>query len=118
MREILAILQEKHEVIRITPACAGNTILTDQLQPTLQWITPACAGNTICFIFVAISGSGSPPHVREIPLSRVAFHLYFRITPACAGNTNGKRIVTTRRGGSPPHVREIPQASNQNNQSI
>ena len=101
----------KHLTARITPACAGNSYITNRIRTAIR-ITPACAGNSsvsppcaacrrdhprVCgeqrYFPITLSISpGSPPRVRgtasifwrRLPGSR--------ITPACAGNSRFKSL--------------------------
>ena len=75
---------------------------------------------------LVLTGSGSPPRVRERHFGVVKMEVPNRITPACAGKTNGEKLeiweiedhprvcgkdvipetVGQDTGGSPPRVRE------------
>ena len=57
------------------------------LDSDLVRITPACAGNTSRSFQGKLIGLGSPPHVREIRFITAEKERDIRITPACAGNT-------------------------------
>ena len=86
VREIHVRVIPLSSLLRITPACAGNTTvyfkntnLTED-HPRMCGKYPACA-------FSFSLSLGSPPHVREIQVARQAPTCKSRITPACAGNT-------------------------------
>ena len=50
-------------------------------------ITPACAGKTVIRFQTVDTGTGSPPRVREKRGDKQANTDACRITPACAGKT-------------------------------
>ena len=87
VREIHVRVIPLSSLLRITPACAGNTTvyfkntnLTED-HPRMCGKYPACA-------FSFSLSLGSPPHVREIRLLESRKAKSSRITPACAGNTH------------------------------
>ena len=71
---------------RITPACAGNTLKSDDFgallkdHPRLRGEYPSNLRGQKC-------RRGSPPLARGIPVSNVKLVRCDGITPACAGNT-------------------------------
>ena len=74
--------------IRITPACAGNTVfffisaIGEEDHPRLRGeYSRKCPTNHIL--------RGSPPLARGIPIKAKITRSSSRITPACAGNTSG-----------------------------
>ena len=72
--------------MRITPACAGNTIL--QVAGNLTaWDHPRLRGEYRCRHQRRLSATGSPPLARGIPATFGEYYGMFGITPACAGNT-------------------------------
>ena len=111
--------------LRITPACAGKTVLAVSETDTL-WDHPRMCGKDRPAAGRNEQRAGSPPHVRERLPSMPIRKSKARITPACAGKTVqdiedtvvwedhprmcGKdlRPVTAANSlrGSPPHVRE------------
>ena len=126
VREIHVRVIPLSSLLRITPACAGNTTvyfkntnLTED-HPRMCGKYPACA-------FSFSLSLGSPPHVREIRLLESRKAKSSRITPACAGNTLSSQLLFGHNQdhprmcgkywegiwkccpplGSPPHVREI-----------
>ena len=86
VRGILFIPHFPYRIIRITPACAGNTLrpwencykLKDH--PRLCGEYPAESSLVLCY-------PGSPPPVRGILKRFLDYWITSRITPACAGNT-------------------------------
>ena len=96
----------KHLTARITPACAGNSYITNRIRTAIR-ITPACAGNSsvsppcaacrrdhprVCgeqrYFPITLSISpGSPPRVRGTVQNISNDFKTGRITPACAGNS-------------------------------
>ena len=71
---------------RITPACAGTTahLCTDADEAEDH---PRLCGNDFARVTTFRHGSGSPPLVRERPVSNRKGPCPIRITPACAGTT-------------------------------
>ena len=85
-------------------------------------------GKDIRKVSLSNRDKGSPPHVRERPMTPVICTSDSRITPACAGKTIRKALLVERyrdhprmcgkdsclpclaasTAGSPPHVRERP----------
>ena len=75
---------------RITPACAGKTVI--HAEDSSQWRDhPRVCGENCCAIVTMWTSKGSPPRVRGKPLTTSADRAGFRITPACAGKTLGWR---------------------------
>ena len=75
---------------RITPACAGKTVLVFVLSKSIQDHPRVCGKNSNS-MRPSPSASGSPPRVREKPVEIFLMLPYFGITPACAGKTSSKR---------------------------
>ena len=67
MRETLKLLLSVMDLLRITPAYAGNT----QMQDSIYRVA-----------------AGSPPRMRETPVNGNRFDISLGITPAYAGNTD------------------------------
>ena len=109
---------------RITPACAGKTIMEDA--GTVQKPDhPRMRGEDSDPITVGFMQWGSPPHARGRQRNRTLARVRERITPACAGKTliirgtcrltwdhprmRGEDTATTStpspNAGSPPHAR-------------
>ncbi len=86
---------------RITPACAGNTILTF-IGIHCFWDHPRLCGEHWYPIPVYSPISGSPPPVRGTQPEENQDINMCRITPACAGNT---LCGHQRRRGLPDHPR-------------
>ena len=109
----------------ITPACAGKTRTVGCLS-TLPKDHPRVCGKNHDSAEQKITQEGSPPRVREKPVTSLSKALGGRITPACAGKTPkvrylpsdfrdhprvcGKNFHDIQRKlqplGSPPRVRE------------
>ena len=126
MREIRIAVFVSFNFLRITPACAGNTI-KPELVHRLNQDHPRMCGKYLWSTLGDFFSTGSPPHVREILALDMHISRNTRITPACAGNTLlvgkvGMKAQDHPRmcgkyfdrnwqlewdGGSPPHVREI-----------
>ena len=128
MRGTLDHLVGHVHVIRITPACAGNTVRQVDKRRQ-QRDHPRLCGEHRFLGLCTSSSLGSPPPVRGTPFELFVFELNFQITPACAGNTitptsanclftdhprlcgehrifQGFQVLVT---GSPPPVRGTPQ---------
>jgi len=73
-------------VVRITPACAGNTFHQLQIQ-RYWWDHPRVCGEYNAPVLMMWAALGSPPRVRGIHHSLGGAGNAVRITPACAGNT-------------------------------
>ena len=71
---------------RITPACAGKTRLAEELGVSLRDHPRVCGKNYLDLQHCR-SVVGSPPRVREKPLSTAETVFQAGITPACAGKT-------------------------------
>ena len=116
--------------LRITPACAGTTIVTDDITAFGQ-DHPRVCGNHSYDVTSKTGSPGSPPRVREPHTPEFHLSSTRRITPACAGTTGCRRsdqpededhprVCGNHRlwpglccypRGSPPRVRE-PQLRN------
>ena len=70
---------------RITPACAGNSLLPWMCQEPDKDHPRVCGEQTSGRITFA-SWCGSPPRVRGTELNLYEHYGLIRITPACAGN--------------------------------
>ena len=122
--------EEVHEIgrkTRITPACAGKNLIDEStfIKTTHH---PRVCGKNAKEASTTVSGSGSPPRVREKLNSQLTMFGASRITPACAGKTwlqrphgiprrdhprvcgkNSSCSLSRRTlSGSPPRVREKP----------
>ena len=71
---------------RITPACAGNTLKSDDFGALLK-DHPRLRGEYKAKIPGVGPKKGSPPLARGILTTAISSILLFGITPACAGNT-------------------------------
>ena len=120
----LARPQHLHKTVRITPACAGKTILC-RLSRRGGTDHPRMRGEDEQDHPAAYSPTGSPPHARGRPLDEARGKSAGGITPACAGKTHATSaparpfpdhprmrgedatINTLLNGdaGSPPHAR-------------
>ncbi len=85
-RGILAFLFPLSYTIRITPACAGNTICF-AVNCVEQEDHPRLRGEYFLFRFRLCHTQGSPPLARGIQGFFLCGNISARITPACAGNT-------------------------------
>ena len=109
---------------RITPACAGKSILV------IAWVQycrdhPRMCGEKNIVRKASFDPQGSPPHVRGKAFTHTLYHSIVGITPACAGKRpqvvqafrllqdhhrmcgeKGQRPpLRQQEAGSPPHVR-------------
>ena len=112
---------------RITPACAGKTIVGKNCK-ILNWDHPRVCGENGLLLKMAAAMSGSPPRVRGKRSTSTISIRTRRITPACAGktssykdnklsywdhprvcgeNSNDSRVYGAV-SGSPPRVRGKP----------
>ena len=111
-------------IIRITPACAGNSFGFPQLLLLLRDHPRVCGEQAVTPETVKV-WAGSPPRVRGTVVQTTLYKIEQRITPACAGNRSfqlwactrysdhprvcGEQTVPNRQGtpriGSPPRVR-------------
>ena len=107
MREIHGFRHTFATLLRITPACAGNTLCSYNNVFSLKDHPRMCGKYNLFNIFPFVV-AGSPPHVREIHTISDQITTRQRITPACAGNTFQQNHFQPLLVGSPPHVREIP----------
>ena len=73
-------------VLRITPACAGTTVLSCP-RHRLHQDHPRLCGDYVDQGKASISSRGSPPPVRGLLKSHIVTLKVGRITPACAGTT-------------------------------
>src|SRR5690554_1566856 len=70
----------------ITPACAGTTLMTKNLE-TPSWDHPRMFGDHLHSMLVLAYEEGSPPHVRGPRHLLHSRRISDGITPACAGTT-------------------------------
>ena len=93
--------QAKGPTTRITPACAGNSIIPTRSSPASKDHPRVCGeqsnGGTN-----GSSQGGSPPRVRGTGPGRKTSFAPCRITPACAGNSFGRG---RQKGGAADHPR-------------
>ncbi len=119
---------------RITPACAGNTILNVAMIG-MNMDHPRVCGEYCFGRLSQTQTAGSPPRVRGIHMVHPPFMRLFWITPACAGNTvdftflpvvseDHPRVcgeyshilfLMEQLVGSPPRVRGIPHSNHVTN---
>ena len=85
----------------IIPACAGNTVLTDE-EYTLIRDHPRMRGEHQAPTGYAVTRRGSSPHARGTHLSQRAGYLRYGIIPACAGNTCTTKVQLS-------HIRDHPR---------
>ena len=118
--------RQNHCEIRITPACAGNTLCRSS--PIVAFRDhPRMRGEYLTATRWPDSSRGSPPHARGIQPRLTLPLVLIGITPACAGNTRSRRqpgeiprdhprmrgeytdVCALEDGtqGSPPHARGI-----------
>ena len=86
VREKLIIFHPRFKFFGITPACAGKT-LTSPLHWVNVWDHPRVCGKNLSDLEGTFINQGSPPRVREKPISTPCPFQTCRITPACAGKT-------------------------------
>ena len=87
---------------RITPACAGNSSLTEETILAAEDHPRVCGEQTALSLDMRVEG-GSPPRVRgTVPYSSGKSRTG-RIIPACAGN-RGHGVRLLRAGGDHPRV--------------
>ena len=87
VREIQLARVKIRADIRITPACAGNTLIFDSIIKSTK-DHPRMCGKYWLLLPARLYKVGSPPHVREILDNHSIVRMTYRITPACAGNTS------------------------------
>ena len=71
--------------VRITPACAGNRIVTVLLSPLFKDHPRVCGEQSLLLSLVRVI-PGSPPRVRGTVCGSSPSRINHGITPACAGN--------------------------------
>ena len=76
---------------RITPACAGNTAVFSSVSNDNR-DHPRLRGEYQSKQTGSLSGGGSPPLARGIPMTQAVCAHPIRITPACAGNTTDSKL--------------------------
>ena len=106
VRGILTCDRDDRRLFRITPACAGNTLLHSEL-PRAHKDHPRVCGEYFLSVTSRTPRLGSPPRVRGIQIRRKLCRDSDRITPACAGNTDLSCVPAASVAGSPPRVRGI-----------
>ena len=74
-------------LIRITPACAGNSLRGKRAIPA-RWDHPRVCGEQTDEAVQMVMERGSPPRVRGTAQYYDVTNLQIRITPACAGNSS------------------------------
>ena len=81
-------VQDREDVcyLRITPACAGNTVDSPG-DTAYSRDHPRMCGEHSFSSVIALTCAGSPPHVRGTRRCWTLLRLMLGITPACAGNT-------------------------------
>ena len=85
-RGILPQLLAMLPTIRLTPACAGNTLrLLSDIR--FSQAHPRMRGEYMVVKVKPLLEKGSPPHARGILDQLAASMGKVRLTPACAGNT-------------------------------
>ena len=72
--------------LRITPAPAGNTVVSTSAA-TIRQDHPRACGKHPEEAYLKNVTMGSPPRLRETPVSEIPWQTTCRITPAPAGNT-------------------------------
>ena len=92
--------------MRITPACAGNTVIVLPYNKCTQ-DHPRLRGEYCLTAMQNRIPPGSPPLARGIPRSMGMHGRDRGITPACAGNTSSQRGSIKSLSGSPPLARGI-----------
>ena len=85
-REIRFSNGHRYEPLRITPACAGNTLCIVLLF-YLPWDHPRLRGKYHTHAVRCLAAGGSPPLAREIQMTICQPRNGGRITPAYAGKT-------------------------------
>ena len=78
--------EEIYEILRIIPACAGNTRGAGKILQK-QKDHPRVCGEHILGTIFCTGLKGSSPRVRGTPNARPEVSVHLRIIPACAGNT-------------------------------
>ena len=71
---------------RITPACAGKSLIFCQIRPEKE-DHPRVCGEKFPFLLENTEQTGSPPRVRGKGAAQVGVAARHRITPACAGKS-------------------------------
>ena len=89
---------------RITPACAGKSIISYKYT-TIFWDHPRVCGEKCAAALIVPQRLGSPPRVRGKDVHGVRPEPGDRITPACAGKSVNARSVHALPEESPPRVR-------------
>ena len=84
--EYRIIPEDDDKLSRLTPACAGNTILSFQDFQSGE-AHPRMRGEYATYFFIFLLLVGSPPHTRGILLDFWDKLIPVRLTPAYAGNT-------------------------------
>ena len=92
-----------NRILRITPACAGNSVLRYASQ-NVFWDHPRLRGEQHGLRHKLHGGAGSPPLARGTEKSRNLFTVELGITPACAGNSYHK-VTEAQRNRDHPRLR-------------
>ena len=90
--------------IRITPACAGKTLLCDFPQRVGE-DHPRMRGEDVEPKAISISSKGSPPHARGRRVSLALAHMTYPDHPRMRGEDSNARTGIVSGRGSPPHAR-------------
>ena len=118
------LLRRRDRPLRLTPACAGKTVMASMTH-AVPGAHPRVCGENEPVRALVLDCDGSPPRVRGKREARDIPRRRFRLTPACAGKTlDGRRGVAhwgahprvcgenlecrtsqAARHGSPPRVR-------------
>ena len=77
---------------RITPACAGKTLMKKRWNCSRKDHPRVCGENQPC-LFRLCPLKGSPPRVRGKRIGIQTMRLRFGITPACAGKTPPRFLI-------------------------
>ena len=80
------------ERVRITPACAGKTLIQLHRPRAVQDHPRVCGENLLTLLF-SCGTAGSPPRVRGKQSKYASTPRRCRITPACAGKTKFADMV-------------------------
>ena len=85
-RGVLTVMISVHFYSRITPACAGSTLLVVGVSAIYR-DHPRLRGEYTEIRSLHMSASGSPPLARGVRMLHAKCCAAERITPACAGST-------------------------------
>ena len=93
----------KHHAVRITPACAGRSLVSATRCGLSADHPRVCGEKGLLYVWLLIGG-GSPPRVRGEVRVSLSLTKYSGITPACAGRSR-KRAARGLAGPDHPRVR-------------